>query len=149
MYPIKLFTGADKVLEHRNGVGFTKYQILSAINNLYIPLRMEAIKMTEEEKIFAQKMFDPRSQELRVIKHTAHLACQKYNMLDEFDSKRSSIIKEFIGRIGKTYFFQGPIQFNYGCHTYIGENFFANFNLLVMDDARIYIGDCVSDRMFL
>ena len=99
--------------------------------------------MTEEEKIFAQKMFDPRSQELREIKHTAHLSCQKYNMLDEFDSKRSSIIKEFIGRIGKTYYFQGPIQFNYGCHTYIGENFFANFNLMVMDDACIYIGNNV------
>lgn len=99
--------------------------------------------MTEEEKIFARKMFDPRSQELRVIKHTAHLACQKYNTLDEFDPKRLSIIKEFIGQIGKTYYFQGPIQFNYGCHTYIGENFFANFNLMVMDDARIYIGDNV------
>lgn len=99
--------------------------------------------MTEEEKIFARKMFDPRSQELRRIKHTAHLACQKYNTLDEFDPKRLSIIKEFIGQIGKTYYFQGPIQFNYGCHTYIGENFFANFNLMVMDDARIYIGDNV------
>lgn len=104
---------------------------------------MEAIDMTEEEKIFARKMFDPRSQELRGIKHTAHLACQKYNALDEFDPARPSIIKEFIGKIGKTYYFQGPIQFNYGCHTYIGENFFANFNLMVMDDTRIYIGDNV------
>lgn len=99
--------------------------------------------MTEEEKIFARKMFDPRSQELRAIKHAAHLACQKYNAMDEFDPKRPSIIKEFIGQIGKTYYFQGPIQFNYGCHTYIGENFFANFNLMVMDDTRIYIGDNV------
>jgi maltose O-acetyltransferase len=99
--------------------------------------------MTEEEKIFARKMFDPRSQELRTIKHKAHSACQKYNALDEFDPVRQSIIQGFIGKIGKTFYFQGPIQFNYGCHTYIGENFFANFNLMVMDDARIYIGDNV------
>lgn len=46
-------------------------------------------------------------------------------------------------KIGKVYYFQGPIQFNYGSHTFIGENFFANFNLTVMDDARIYIGDNV------
>jgi Acetyltransferase (isoleucine patch superfamily) len=104
---------------------------------------MEAIDMTEEEKIFARKMFDPRSQELRGIKHTAHLACQKYNILDELDPTRPSIIKEFIGKIGETYYFQGPIQFNYGCHTYIGENFFTNFNLTIMDDGRIYIGDNV------
>ena len=63
--------------------------------------------------------------------------------MDEYDPDRLPIVKEFIGGIGKTYYFQGPIQFNYGSHTYIGENFFANFNLTVMDDARIYIGDNV------
>lgn len=99
--------------------------------------------MTEEEKIFAGKMFDPRKQELKDIKHKAHIACQKYNAMDEYDPERSPIIQEFIGKIGKVYYFQGPIQFNYGSHTFIGENFFANFNLTVMDDARIYIGDNV------
>lgn len=99
--------------------------------------------MTEEEKIFAGKMFGPRKQELKDIKHKAHIACQKYNAMDEYDPERSPIIQEFIGKIGKVYYFQGPIQFNYGSHTFIGENFFANFNLTVMDDARIYIGDNV------
>ena len=32
--------------------------------------------MKEEEKIFAGKMFDPRKQELKDIKHKAHAACQ-------------------------------------------------------------------------
>lgn len=99
--------------------------------------------MTEEEKIFAGKMFDPRSKELRDIKHKAHLACQRFNAMNEYDPDRLPIIKEFIGGIGKTYYFQGPIQFNYGSHTTIGENFFANFGLTVMDDARITIGDNV------
>lgn len=99
--------------------------------------------MTEEEKIFAGKMFDPRSKELRDLKHKSHSACQRFNMLDEYDPSRLAIIKEFIGSIGNTYYFQGPIQFNYGCHTFIGENFFANFNLMVMDDARIFIGNNV------
>ncbi len=99
--------------------------------------------MTEEEKIFAGKMFDPRSLELRNIKHQAHVACQKYNAMDEYDPDRMKIIRNIIGKIGKTFYFQGPIQFNYGSHTFIGENFFANFNLTVMDDARIYIGDNV------
>ncbi|MCK9159692.1 MAG: sugar O-acetyltransferase [Bacteroidaceae bacterium] len=99
--------------------------------------------MTEEEKIFSGKMFDPRKKELRDIKHKAHAACLRYNSMDEYAPDRLPIIKEFIGSIGKTYYFQGPIQFNYGCHTFIGENFFANFNLMVMDDARILIGDHV------
>ena len=99
--------------------------------------------MNEEEKIFAGKMFDPRKKELKDIKHKAHEACRRYNSMDEYDAGRLPIIREIIGGIGKTYYFQGPVQFNYGSHTFIGENFFANFNLMVMDDARIFIGDNV------
>ena len=80
--------------------------------------------MKEEEKIFAGYMFDPRKQELREIKHKAHEACRQYNVLDEYDPRRE-------------------VQFNYGSHTFIGENFFANFNLTVMDDGKIIIGDHV------
>lgn len=99
--------------------------------------------MTEEEKIFAGKLFDARTKELRDIKHKAHILCQKFNQMDEYDPARLPIIREFIGKIGGKYYFQGPIQFNYGSHTFIGENFFCNFNLTVMDDARIFIGDNV------
>ena len=99
--------------------------------------------MTEEEKIFAGKMFDPRKQELKDIKHKAHIACQKFNAMDEHDPQRSRVIGGILGKTGKVYYFQGPVQFNYGCHTFIGENFFANFNLTVMDDGPIYIGDNV------
>ena len=100
--------------------------------------------MTEEEKIFAGKMFDPRKKELKDIKHKAHEACRRYNQMDEYDSERLPIMKEILGSVGNTYYFQGPVQFNYGSHTFIGENFFANFNLTVMDDAKVYIGDNVA-----
>ncbi|MEG0020584.1 MAG: maltose acetyltransferase domain-containing protein, partial [Oscillospiraceae bacterium] len=99
--------------------------------------------MTEEEKIFAGKLFDARTKELGDIKHIAHSNCQRFNSMDERDEDRLPLVKNFIGAIGKKYYFQGPIQFNYGTHTFIGENFFANFNLTVMDDGRIYIGDNV------
>jgi maltose O-acetyltransferase len=99
--------------------------------------------MSEEEKIFAGRLFDARTKELRDIKHKAHELCRKYNLMDEYDKDRLPIVREFIGSIGDKYYFQGPIQFNYGTHTFIGNNFFANFNLVVMDDARIYIGDNV------
>ena len=88
-------------------------------------------------------MFDPRKQELKDIKHKAHAACQKYNMMDEFDSDRNEVIRDILGKVGNVFYFQGPVQFNYGCHTFIGENFFANFNLTVMDDGKIFIGDNV------
>ena len=100
--------------------------------------------MTEEEKIFAGKMFDPRKQELKDLKHKAHEACRKFNMMDEYDPQRQQLLRDILGGVGKTCYFQGPVQINYGSHLFIGENFFANFNLTVMDDARVYIGDNVA-----
>ena len=99
--------------------------------------------MREEDKIFAGYMFDPRKQELKDIKHRAHEACRRFNSMDEYDPERSRVIGDILGGKGSLYYFQGPVQINYGCHTFIGENFFANFNLTVMDDARIYIGNNV------
>ena len=82
--------------------------------------------MKEEEKIFAGYMFDPRKQELREIKHKAHEACRQYNVLDEYDPRREEILRGMLGKVGQVFYFQGPVQFNYGSHTFIGENFFAN-----------------------
>lgn len=99
--------------------------------------------MTEEEKIFAGRPFDARTKELRDLKHKAHELCREYDQIDKYDKGRLPIIQNLIGRIGEHFYFQGPIQFNYGSHTFIGNNFFANFNLTVMDDAHIFIGDNV------
>lgn len=52
-------------------------------------------------------------------------------------------MRSILGSTGKTFYFQGPVQINYGSHTFIGENFFANFGLTIMDDARVYIGNNV------
>ena len=100
-------------------------------------------KCIEEDRIFAGKLFDARRDELKAIKHIAHECCRHYNTLDEWDATRNDIIRKFIGGVGKNFYFQGPIQFNYGTHTFIGDNFFANFNLLVMDDGKVTIGDNV------
>ena len=107
--------------------------------------------MTEEEKIFAGKMFNNRAPELVAEKHRAHELCRQFNAADESDPGRIGLVRTFIGSLGEHSNFQGPIQFNYGCHTFIGSYFFANFNFLVMDDARIYIGDnvCIGPNVSL
>lgn len=75
------------------------------------------------------------------IKHKMWEACRRYNAMDGPRSGTDCGSARIIGKMGRTCYFQGPVQFNYRTHTYIGENFFANFNLMVMDDARIFIGD--------
>lgn len=107
--------------------------------------------MTEEEKIFAGKLFNNQCPELKAVKMEMHRANKRYNLLDETDPARDEIIKKHLGKIGSTFHMVGPIHFNYGTHTFIGNNFFANFNFTVMDDARIFIGDnvCIGPNVSL
>lgn len=98
--------------------------------------------MTEEEKIFAGELFCPGDPSLCVIKLRTHKLCIDYNRLyEDQKEERNRILRSIVGKLGENAFMQGPIQFHYGIHTRIGENFFANFNLTVQDDAPVTIGD--------
>lgn len=100
--------------------------------------------MREEEKIFAGKLFNNQCEELKQIKKQMHETNRLVNQLPEWDPERERLLRESFGAIGKTFHFVGPVHINYGTHTFIGENFFANFNFTVMDDARVFIGDNVA-----
>ena len=99
--------------------------------------------MTQYERALSGRLFDARSPELVQLKRKAHLLCQKYNQMPEDDPARAPLLQEFLGEIGENSYLQGPIQFNYGCNTKIGCHFFANFDLTVLDDGPVTIGDYV------
>ena len=40
-------------------------------------------------------------------------------------------------------YMEPPVWFDYGCNLFVGENFYANYNLTVLDCARVTIGDNV------
>ena len=48
---------------------------------------------SEEQRIFAGRLFDARCEELKTIKHRAHEACRRYNAMDEFDPQRTEIVR--------------------------------------------------------
>ena len=98
--------------------------------------------MTEEEKIFAGKLYSPADPDLRARKLRAHNLCTRYNAAFEDDAaQRSEILRALFASLGADSFLQGPIYIHYGCHTTIGERFFGNFNLTIQDDAPVTIGD--------
>lgn len=53
------------------------------------------------------------------------------------------ILDSLLGGVGKGAVIKQPLRFDYGKNTYVGENFFANYNLTVLDVARVTIGDNV------
>lgn len=63
----------------------------------------------------------------------------------EFD-KREKMLKEMFAEIGSGCYIEPPFHANWGgkfCH--FGKNVYANFNLTLVDDTHIFVGD---DTMF-
>lgn len=100
--------------------------------------------MTEKEKMVSGKIYDPSDKELEALRINAHRLCKDFNNLyDEEEEKREAILDELIPNRKEGVFIQGPIYFDYGIFTSIGENCFANFNLTVLDICHVTIGDNV------
>ena len=100
--------------------------------------------MKQKESMLSGKLYDPNDPELLKLRVKAHRLSAEYNALLETDEeKRQEILEELIGDLGKGTYLQGPIQFDYGCFTSIGERTYANFNLTILDICPVKIGNDV------
>ena len=100
--------------------------------------------MTEKEKMLTGKIYDASDEELKRFRETAHRLSREYNLLDECDlNARTKILRALLPNADKSAYLQGPVQFDYGIFTELGENFYANFNLTVLDCAPVKIGNNV------
>ena len=100
--------------------------------------------MTEKEKMLAGKIYNASDEELERFRETAHRLSREYNLLDECDlNARAKILRALLPNADKSAYLQGPVQFDYGIFTELGENFYANFNLTVLDCAPVKIGNNV------
>ena len=57
--------------------------------------------------------------------------------------KRMALLKEILAEVGENCYVEPPLHANGGCHTHFGNNVYANFNLTLVDDTDIYVGDGV------
>ena len=55
----------------------------------------------------------------------------------------ASFLPFMLGHLGSDAYFEPPVYFDYGYNTYIGDHFYSNHNLTVLDTGRITIGDHV------
>jgi len=59
------------------------------------------------------------------------------------NEKRTAILKSILGDCGEHVFIENPVHMSYGRHVHLGEHFYANFNMVIVDDMDVYIGDRV------
>ena len=78
--------------------------------------------MTEREKMFAGKIYDPFSDGMPEQRTNAHRLCALYNATTEIDEeRRNQILDELLPNRGEGVYLQGPIYFDFGAHITIGK----------------------------
>ena len=56
--------------------------------------------------------------------------------------KRNQLLKQMFAEIGENCYIEPPFHANFGGkHIHFGKNIYANFNLTMVDDGHIYVGD--------
>lgn len=56
--------------------------------------------------------------------------------------KRNQLLKQMFAEIGENCYIEPPFHANFGGkHVHFGKNIYANFNLTMVDDGHIYVGD--------
>lgn len=98
--------------------------------------------MTEREKMLAGMNYDAFDDDLKAARIRAKLLCRKFNdLLPDEVEKRTELLKELLGKTGKNIWVEQPFLCDYGDNIEVGENFYANYNLVVLDCAKVTIGD--------
>ena len=99
--------------------------------------------MTEKEKMLAGLVYSAVDvqllEELNAVKEIIH----RYNSISPSATReRLSILKGLLGHIGDDeVIINQPFYCDYGKQISVGRRFFANFNLTVLDEAQVTIGD--------
>ena len=101
--------------------------------------------MTEKEKMLAGQIYDANyDKNLIEERQKAKELCFKYNMLNPSDTiDRENVLKELIGKIKGNILIEQPFICDYGYNIEMGDNFYSNHNLVILDAGGVKFGDNV------
>ena len=102
-------------------------------------------EMTEKEKMLAHQMYDANyNKELHDERIAAKELCWEYNQLRPSNEEgQRAVLKKLLGKTGENFYITAPFWCDYGYNIELGENFYANHNLVILDCAKVKFGDNV------
>ena len=101
--------------------------------------------MTEYEKMVKGLIYDPADEEI-VNEQTQYLDnLWEFNQLKPSQlSEKMKYMKEMFAECGDNCYIELPFRANWGGHhVHFGSGIYANFNLTIVDDGHVYVGDRV------
>lgn len=99
---------------------------------------------SEREKMIAGKPYLAFGQELFEERQHAKRLTHRLNNLDpEAIEARAAIVSELFGKTGANCYLEPPFRCDYGYNISVGDNFYTNYNCVILDCAPVTIGDHV------
>ena len=101
--------------------------------------------MNEKEKMLSGELYDANfNEDLLKERYIAKDKCYEYNQLKPSNNiEKNKIIKELLGKTGNIFTIEQPFMCDYGYNIEIGDNFYSNHNLIILDGNKVEFGDNV------
>ncbi|MGJ8732239.1 MAG: sugar O-acetyltransferase [Cellulophaga sp.] len=99
---------------------------------------------SEKDKMLSGKPYSPYDKQLAKDRFKAKEIVFKFNTrspLEEKEKKQDLI--QLLNKTPKRFYIEPPFRCDYGYNIEIGANFFSNYNLVILDCAKVTIGDNV------
>lgn len=99
--------------------------------------------MTIKEKMHNCELYYPSGEEIMKEQTLCLEKLYDFNATRPLESeKRTALLKEMFAEIGEDCYIEPPLHANWGGHhVHFGNGVYANFNLTLVDDTHIYVGD--------
>ena len=98
--------------------------------------------MTEKEKCRLGLLYDANyDPEILADRERAKELLYDYNRLRPSEQiRRTELLKKLLGKTRENLIIEPPFACDYGYNIEVGENFYANVNLVILDGAKVCIG---------
>lgn len=107
------------------------------------PVELRTPRRSEREEMMDGKLYNPADPELSALRERAGDLCTRFNALPRGDHEaRAAVLDDLLPHHGENLDILGPVFFDYGVHTTMGDRVFANFNFTVLGGVTIGEG-CV------
>lgn len=106
--------------------------------------KQEKPEKSEKQKMLDEELYYAGVPELKNALLYSKEMCYDYNHLrpKELDKKKE-ILKKLFKKTGEEFYIESPFFCDYGFNITLGENFYANHNLVILDVCEVTFGDNV------
>jgi maltose O-acetyltransferase len=97
---------------------------------------------SEKQKMLEGELYEPWDEELMKERERARYLVRQFNSTSEIEyDKRIELIKQMFGSAGEKVYMEPNFRCDYGYNIHVGDNFFANFDCVILDVCEVRFGD--------